>query len=130
MKRALRILRWLALAVVAFVVLLAVEALIAIQTVPDDNYLRAVLRRRGRSARAASRCASSSWATAPRPAAGRPTERGIAVAASTISGAARRVILRNLAVSGARFGNLRREQLTAAAYRGARRADRRRLPTT
>ncbi len=112
---------------VAFVALLGVEALIAIQTVPDDDYRRPPprharsppaarpARRAGRAARALRFVVLGDSTATGR---GAPYERGIAVAAARhLARVARRVTLRNLAVSGARFGDVRREQLTAAAYR-------------
>ena len=110
-------LRWLAIAAGALVALLAVEALIAINTVPDDGYV----------APSPAPRAFGSTAGAERPrlryvvlgdstATGRGAsyERGIAVATAGHLATRGPVTLTNLAVSGARFGDVRRDQLPAA----------------
>lgn len=123
-RRLLRAARWLLIACVAFVALLGVEAVIAIQTVPDDDY---------RPPSSAPRTFTAAGAAAPGAAArtlrfvvlgdstatgrGASYERGIAVGSARHLARLRRVTLRNLGVSGARLGDVRREQLTAAAYR-------------
>lgn len=110
-----RILAGILAAFVAFLVLLAIEALIAVQTVPDDGY----------------RAPSQAPRTFGEPdgerqlryvvlgdstAAGRgaPYERGIAVLTARRLAADRQVTLTNLAVSGARMGDVRRDQLPDA----------------
>lgn len=106
-----------ALAVFATLIgVLAIEALIAVQTVPDDGY------------RAPSQAPRSFGEPGDEPplryvvlgdstAAGRgaPYERGIAVRTARRLAAGRQVTLTNLAVSGARMGDVRRDQLPAAA---------------
>jgi len=109
-------LRWLALAMTALIVLLAIEALIATSTVPDDGY---------RAPSAAPRAFGTADVERPRlgyvvlgdsTATGRgaPYERGIAVATAAHLAVRRPVTLTNLAVSGAQFGDVRRDQLPAA----------------
>ncbi len=116
-RRVLRTtLRWLALATSALIALLLIEALIAVITVPDDGY---------RAPSPAARTFGSTGAQRPRlryvvlgdsTATGRgaPYERGIAVATARHLTARSPVTLTNLAVSGARFGDVRRGQLPAA----------------
>ena len=116
-RRVLRTtLRWLALATSTLLTLLAVEALIATITVPDDGY---------RAPSPAPRAFGTADVKRPRlryvvlgdsTATGRgaPYERGIAVATAGHLAARRPVTLTNLAVSGARFGDVRRDQLPAA----------------
>lgn len=111
-----RVLLWLAFAASALLALLAIEAMIAIYTVPDDGY---------RAPSPAPRAFGATDAERPRlryvvlgdsTATGRgaPYDRGIAVATAGHLAARRPVTLTNLAVSGARFGDLRRNQLPAA----------------
>jgi len=111
-----RVLLWLAFAASALLALLAIEAMIAIYTVPDDGY---------RAPSPAPRAFGVTDAELPRlryvvlgdsTATGRgaPYDRGIAVATAGHLAARRPVTLTNLAVSGARFGDLRRNQLPAA----------------
>ena len=111
-----RVLVWLAFAASALLALLAIEAMIAIYTVPDDGY---------RAPSPAPRAFGATDAERPRlryvvlgdsTATGRgaPYDRGIAVATAGHLAARRPVTLTNLAVSGARFGDLRRNQLPAA----------------
>ena len=115
-RRLRRIAAGLLLAVVLLLAVLGIEALIAISTVPDDGY------------RAPSQAPRSFGEGAARPlrfvvlgdstGAGRgaPYERGIAVTTARRLAAKRRpVTLTNLAVSGARFDDVRRDQLPAAA---------------
>ena len=119
-RRVLRTtLRWLLLAasaLIALLALLAIEARIATTTVPDDDY---------RAPSSAPRSFGSANPERPRlryvvlgdsTAAGRgaPYERGIAVATAGHLAARGPVVLTNLAVSGARFGDVRRDQLAAA----------------
>ncbi|MCA1569081.1 MAG: SGNH/GDSL hydrolase family protein [Chloroflexi bacterium] len=116
-RRVLRsTLRGLALATSALIALLAIEALIATVTVPDDGY---------RAPSPAPRAFGVADAQRPRlryvvlgdsTATGRgaPYERGIAVATAGHLAARRPLTLTNLAVSGARFGDVRRHQLPAA----------------
>jgi len=110
------VLLWLAFAASALPALLAIEAMIAIYTVPDDGY---------RAPSPAPRAFGATDAERPRlryvvlgdsTATGRgaPYDRGIAVATAGHLTARRPVTLTNLAVSGARFGDLRRNQLPAA----------------
>ncbi|MEJ7796952.1 MAG: SGNH/GDSL hydrolase family protein [Solirubrobacteraceae bacterium] len=113
--RALRkAVRGLLLFVVGVIALLAIEALIAIATVPDDDY------------RAPS-SAPQPFGPAGKPlrfvvlgdstATGRgaPYAAGIALAAARHLAARGALTLTNLAVSGARLGGVRRHQLPAAA---------------
>ena len=119
-KRAARVLRttlrWLALATIALIALLAIEALIATSTVPDDGYRapspapRAFGSRRRERPRLRYVVLGDSTATGR----GAPYERGIAVATAGHLAARRPLTLTNLAVSGARFGDVRRDQLPAA----------------
>ncbi|MDQ3722829.1 MAG: SGNH/GDSL hydrolase family protein [Actinomycetota bacterium] len=116
-RRVLRTtLRWLTLATSGLLGLLAIEALIATITVPDDGY---------RAPSPAPRTFGTADVERPRlryivlgdsTATGRgaPYERGIAVATAGHLAARRPVTLTNLAVSGARFGDVRRDQLPAA----------------
>jgi lysophospholipase L1-like esterase len=120
------------IACVAFVALLGIEAVIAIQTVPDDDYRPPSSAPRTFAAQAATaNGAPTSGGEADAAKAlrfvvlgdstatgrGAPYERGIAVRSAKHLAASQPVTLRNLGVSGARFGDVRREQLTAAAYR-------------
>lgn len=109
--------RWLALAVAALLTLLAIQAVIAATTVPDDGY---------RPPSQAPRTFGGATGTGPAlryvvlgdsTATGRgaPYERGIAVASARHLATRGPVTLTNLAVSGARFGDVRRDQLPAAA---------------
>lgn len=116
-RRVLRTtLRGLAIAAIALMALLAIEALIATVTVPDDGY---------RAPSPAPRAFGAAGGARPRlryvvlgdsTATGRgaPYERGIAVASAGHLAARGPVTLTNLAVSGARFGDVRRDQLPAA----------------
>lgn len=114
-RAARRILTGIAVAFVAFVALLAVEALIAVQTVPDDGY-----RAPSRAPRTFGEpdgqrplryvVLGDSTATGR----GAPYERSIAVQTARGLAANRQVTLTNLAVSGARMGDVRREQLPGA----------------
>lgn len=118
----------LVLLVVGLVALLGIEALIAIDTVPDDGYVppssvpRTFGSAKGRPLRYV--VLGDSTATGE----GAPYERGIAVTTARMLAGSRshparlgsalrhrRVILTNLAVAGARFGDVRRDQLAAAA---------------
>jgi lysophospholipase L1-like esterase len=115
--RALRTLaRVLLLGAVALVALLAIEALIASRTVPDDGYRAPSQAPRafGHGRRPALRYVVLGDSTAT--GRGAPYERGIAVASARrlAATARRRVTLTNLAVSGARMGDVRRDQLPAA----------------
>jgi lysophospholipase L1-like esterase len=110
-------LRWLALATSALIALLAIEALIATTTVPDDGYRAPSRAPRAfgtdpdvKQARLRYAVLGDSTATGR----GAPYERGIAVATARHLAARRPVTLTNLAVSGARFSNVRRDQLPAA----------------
>jgi lysophospholipase L1-like esterase len=112
-------LRWLALAtsaLIALIALIAIEALIATTTVPDDGYRapsrapRAFGTADVEQARLRYAVLGDSTATGR----GAPYERGIAVATARHLAARRPVTLTNLAVSGARFSNVRRDQLPAA----------------
>ena len=116
-RRVLRTtLRWLALATSALIALLAIEALIATTTVPDDGYRapspapRAFGDRHRPGGRAALRRTRRQHGTGR----GAPYERGIAVATARHLATRGPVTLTNLAVSGARFGDVRRDQLPAA----------------
>ena len=116
-RRVLRTtLRWLALATSALIALLAIEALIATTTVPDDGY---------RAPSPAPRAFGTATPGRPRlryvvlgdstgTGRGAPYERGIAVATARHLATRGPVTLTNLAVSGARFGDVRRDQLPAA----------------
>ncbi|MEA2192186.1 MAG: hypothetical protein QOI73_2307 [Solirubrobacteraceae bacterium] len=110
----MRTLRRLLVLAVALLALLAIEALIAIWTLPDDGY------------RAPSQAPRNFGTQGPplrlvvlgdSTAAGRgaPYEQGIAVASARHLSERRRVTLTNLAVSGARLGDVRRDQLPQAA---------------
>jgi len=110
-------LRWLALAAGALIALLAVEALIALDTVPDDGYRAPSPAPRSIAGPAGAERArlryvvlGDSTATGR----GAPYERGIAVATAGRLATRGPVTLTNLAVSGARFGDVRRDQLRAA----------------
>lgn len=112
-----RSLRWLALATSALIALLAIEALIATITVPDDGYRAPSPAPRAFGTADAERrprlryvVLGDSTATGR----GAPYERGIAVATAGHLAARRPVTLTNLAISGARFGDVRRDQLPAA----------------
>jgi len=109
-------LRWLAFAAGALIALLTIEALIATINVPDDGY---------RAPSPAPRAFGTADLGRPRlnyvvlgdsTATGRgaPYERGIAVATAGHLAARRPVMLTNLAVSGARLRDVRRDQLPAA----------------
>jgi lysophospholipase L1-like esterase len=109
-------LRWLALATSALIALLAIEALIATTTVPDDGYRAPSRAPRGFGTAAVEQVRLRYAVLGDSTATGRgaPYERGIAVATARHLAARRPVTLTNLAVSGARFSNVRRDQLPAA----------------
>ena len=111
-----RVLLWLAFAASALLALLAIEAMIAIYTVPDDGYRRPSPAPRAFGATDAERPRLRYVVLGDSTATGRgaPYDRGIAVATAGHLAASRPVTLTNLAVSGARFGDLRRNQLPAA----------------
>lgn len=111
-----RLVRILLLAAAALVALLAIEALIAIATVPDDGYSppSQAPRTFGHGSRSALRYVVLGDSTAT--GRGAPYERGIAVASARHLAAAvhRRPTLTNLAVSGARMDDVRGDQLPEA----------------
>ena len=111
-----RVLLWLAFAASALPALLAIEAMIAIYTVPDDGYRRPSPAPRAFGATDAERPRLRYVVLGDSTATGRgaPYDRGIAVATAGHLAARWPVTLTNLAVSGARFGDLRRNQLPAA----------------
>ncbi len=114
MKVLRRAARWLLALVVALLALLAIEALIAIATVPEDDYRAPSTAPRTLGPKGAPLrlvVLGDSTATGR----GAPYERGIAVAAARHLATRRRVTLTNLAVSGARLGDVRRAQLPDAA---------------
>ncbi|MEJ7825621.1 MAG: SGNH/GDSL hydrolase family protein [Solirubrobacteraceae bacterium] len=100
---------------VTLIGVLGIEALIAVQTVPDDGY-----RPPSQAPRSFGQpgggpplryvVLGDSTATGR----GAPYERGIAVLTARHLAAGRQVTLTNLAVSGARMGDVRRDQLPAA----------------
>lgn len=106
--------RWAAVLVVALLALLAIEALIAIATVPDDGY-RAPSQAPRRFGDNGPRLRLVVLGDSTGAGRGAPYERGIAVASARHLAKHRRVTLTNLAVSGARLGDVRRDQLPAAA---------------
>lgn len=106
---------WLLLAAVGLIALLAIEALIAIATVPGDDYRAPPQAPRsfpsgGERARLRLVVLGDSTGAGR----GAPYEQGIAVAAARHLAARGPVTLTNLAVSGARLGDVRRDQLPAA----------------
>jgi len=107
---------WLAFAASALLALLAIEAMIAIYTVPDDGYRAPSPAPRGFGATDAERPRLRYVVLGDSTATGRgaPYDRGIAVATAGHLAARRPVTLTNLAVSGARFGDVRRDQLPPA----------------
>ncbi|MDP2711611.1 MAG: SGNH/GDSL hydrolase family protein [Solirubrobacteraceae bacterium] len=115
--RVLRaVLGCLALAVAGLIGLLAIQALIATSDVPDVGYTPPSPAPRTFGAAGTGPALryvviGDSTATGE----GAPYERSIAVASARHLAARRPVTLRNLAVSGARFGDVRRDQLPAAA---------------
>jgi acyl-CoA thioesterase-1 len=113
-RRVWRVLRWPLLAALALLALLAVEAVIASETVPDDGYVApsSAPRDFGHGASPALRYVVLGDSTAT--GRGAPYERGIAVATARHLATRRRVTMTNLAVSGARFGDVRRAQLPEA----------------
>jgi len=112
-----RILAGITAIVVAAVAVLAIEALIAISTVPEDNYRPPSQGPRSFGDRESKRRPLRYVVLGDSTAAGRgaPYRQGIAVATARRLAARRRLTLTNLAVSGARFDDVRREQLPAAA---------------
>ena len=116
MSRLRTLARVLLLGTVALVAVLAIEALIAIGTVPDDGYRppSQAPRAFGHGSRPALRYVVLGDSTAT--GRGAPYERGIAVASARHLAAAtrRRVTLVNLAASGARMEDVRRDQLPEA----------------
>ncbi len=106
----------LLLIAVVLAAVLAIEAYVAIHTVPDDGYRAPspAPRTFGSGDEPALRYIVLGDSTAT--GRGAPYERGIAVgSARHLAGPSRRVTLTNLAVSGARFGDVRRDQLAEAA---------------
>ena len=109
-----RVLLWLAFAASALLALLAIEALIAIYTVPDDGYRAPSPAPRAFGATDAERLRYVVLGDSTATGRGAPYDRGIAVATAGHLAARRPVTLTNLAVSGARFGDVRRDQLPPA----------------
>ncbi len=110
-----RILAGVLAAMLAFVALLGIEALIAVQTVPDDGYRAPSQAPRtfgDPDARRSLRYVVLGDSTAA--GRGAPYESGIAVLTARGLAADRQVTLTNLAVSGARMGDVRSDQLPAA----------------
>jgi len=107
--------RWLLGIVVALLVLLAIEALIAIATVPDDDYRAPSAAPREFGPRGAPPLRFAVLGDSTGAGRGAPYEQGIAVGAARHLSESRRVTLTNLAVSGARLGDVRRDQLPEAA---------------
>jgi lysophospholipase L1-like esterase len=113
-RRLRRILAGAAAILVVLVAVLAIEALIAIRTVPDDGYRAPSQAPRvfGGGRRRPLRYVVLGDSTAA--GRGAPYDRGVAVATARRLGARRRVTLTNLGVSGARLDDVRREQLPRA----------------
>jgi acyl-CoA thioesterase I len=109
----------LALVVFGLAAVLGTEAIVAIETVPDDGYVAPSPAPRAFGSTAITRpplryvVLGDSTATGE----GASYDRGIAISTARELAAARhrRVTMTNLAVAGARFGDVRRDQLAAAA---------------
>ena len=106
-----------ALLVVGTLVVLVVEAVIARQTVPDDGYVAPSPEPRSFGRDAGPPLSFVVLGDSTGAGRGAPYERGVAVRTAKNLATRRRVVMTNLAVSGATMADVRAEQLAAAVRR-------------
>ena len=106
-----------ALLVAGTLALLVVEAIIARQTVPDDGYVAPSSEPRSFGRDGDPPLSYVVLGDSTGAGRGAPYERGVAVRTAEILATRRRVVLTNLAVSGATMTDVRAEQLAAAVRR-------------